>query len=359
MKARTAHQEQADAGVPLTKVFQEHLVGIVKAEARNPEVQNRYDAALARDPSRPGPELSFSGNEANPFFHNTGKGFVEIGATLGLSRTEDGRGFVLVDIDQDGAQDVVLHNFFRNPLLALLNRAADGRRWIRVRLRGTTSNRFGIGARVTANGRVRELACGSGYQSCDAPELHFGLGDAQTADVVVRWPSGRVDAYTSLAAGRVHELTEGQPEARQERELRPIAMTVPAPAPRAADPDPRAVLSGLRTLKGEPADPGPGPAIAIFFRLSCHACIQELKIMARLEARAKELGERLLWIALDEPRRVEEEFRLNGAPSAPLVPGAPLDPGPTPAVWRITAAGVERFSGRHAVTAALEEAARK
>lgn len=81
--------------------------------------------------------------------------------------------------------------------------------------------------------------------------------------------------------------------------------------------------------------------------------------MARLEARAKELGERLLWIALDEPRRVEEEFRLNGAPSAPLVPGAPLDPGPTPAVWRITAAGVERFSGRHAVTAALEEAARK
>ncbi len=359
MRARTVHQERTDAGVPLTKTFHGHLKTIAEAEARNPEVQNRYDAALARDRRRPGPDLSFSGNEANPLFHNTGKGFVELGATLGLSRTEDGRGMVLVDLDQDGAQDVVLHNFFKNPLVALLNRAAEGRRWIRVRLRGTTSNRFGIGARVTVNGRVRELACGSGYQSCDAPELHFGLDAATAADLVVRWPSGRTDEYRQLKADRIHELTEGAPAARRELELQAVAIPTPATAAVEPGPDPRAVLAGLRTLKGEPAPLGPGPSIVVFFRLSCHACVEELKGMARLEARAKELGTKLVWVSLDsDPGRVEEEFRLNGAAVEPLLPGRPVDVGPTPAVWRSTPEGVERYSGRHAVTAAFEEASR-
>ncbi len=366
MRARTVHQDDPKAGLPLTRTFQDHLLSILQSDAKNPEVQNRFDLAKSRGLA--GPDISFSGNEANPLFHNTGRGFVEIGTTLGISRTEDSRGFVLVDLDQDGAQDVVLHNHFRNPTVALLNRAAGGNRWLRVRLRGTASNRFGIGARVTVNGpfdgahgrRVRELACGSGYQSGNAPELHFGLGKAERADVAVRWPSGRKEEVKGLEADRVVTLTEGRPEAPVTQALRPIVHPIPPAADRPAEPDLRAILRGLRTLRGEPSPVEGERVLAVFLSIDCHACIEELKRMAELEARAKELGARLAWIALDpDPVRVERDFFKNRAPSMPLLPAAPLPGWATPTVYLVSPDRAEKFTGRFAVTAAYEEAARK
>ena len=53
--------------------------------------------------------------------------------------------------------------------------------WVKVHIRGTTSNRAGIGARVeVATGEVSQMAevkSGSGYLCQNALTLHFGLGD--------------------------------------------------------------------------------------------------------------------------------------------------------------------------------------
>ena len=303
--------------------------------------------------------MNFSGNEANPLFHNTGKGFEEIGTTLGASRLEDGRGYVLVDLDQDGAQDVVLHNFYRSPVLALLNRAAGGNRWLRVKLRGTKSNRFGIGARVTAAGQVQEMVAGHGYLSGNAPVLHYGLGTAAQVDLTVRWPSGRSDDYKGLAANRVWTLTEGDPKAAKSEEPKRIDVAVPEPAPAVPDPDARELLSGLRKVDGSAAEAGDGPWIVVVFSTDCHACVEELKRMGELGERAKKLGVKLVWVTKDaDPRKVEEEFRLNGAPVPPLVPSKPLAAVGVPCVWLVTPSRVEKYVGRFAIPAALEDAAR-
>jgi len=353
VKARTIHGDKPQAGVPLTKTFHDHLLTVMKSDARNPEVQNRYDQALARDRQRPGPDLSFSGNEANPLFHNTGNGFAEIGTTTGISRTEDSRGFVLIDLDGDGAQDVVLHNYFRNPLVALLNRAAGGGRWLRVRLTGTKSNRFGIGARVTVNGKVQELHCGSGYLSGNAPELHFGLGKAEVADVSIRWPSGLVEHYPKLESNLIHAFVEGDAGSRRSAPLTRHAVEPPAPGPPKPPEDIRSLLLKTATLKGEPS-PVEGPAIVIFFRSACHACIEEFKRMDSLERQATSMGVKLVWITLDaDVARVEEEFRLNRAPSMPLQLGRVLNGWSTPSVYYLSPDRVEKFTGRHAVNAAL------
>jgi hypothetical protein len=359
VRARTLHREDRKAGVPLTKTFNEHLLRILQAEAKNPEVQNRYDRALAAGPN-PGPNVSFSGNEANPLFRADGDAFVEVGATLGLGRTEDSRGFALVDLDQDGAQDVVLHNFFRNPLVALLNRAAGTNRWIRIRLRGVASNRFGIGARVAVSGRVQEMSGGGGYLSAQAPELHFGLGTMERADVEVRWPSGRTESYFGLTAGRLHTLREGDPAGRREEELRPLPVDIPrAPAaPEAVVP--REVLKGLRKPGGAPGAPaGASSVIAVLIRPSCHACVEEVGRLADTEARARAAGAELVWVALEgSPEETERRLR-SVVPTARVgVPAAPLRVPSTPEVWWITPSRAERFTGRHAVAAALEEAAR-
>jgi hypothetical protein len=343
VKARTARREDPAAGGPLTRAFRRHLLSVMQFDARNPEVQTRYNEALRA--GRPGPASSFSGNEANPYFRNGGGTFEEIGSTLGLSRLEDGRGLAIVDLDGDGAQDVVLHNFYRNPVVALLNRSAPGTTWLRLRLRGTASNRFGIGARVEVAGRVQELSCGMGYQSGNAPELHFGLGAAASADVKIRWPSGAVQTLPGLAGNRIHTIVEGEAAVRSD-----------APTPVAVEPDP--APPKLR-VPGEPkgiAPPPPeGPKLVIAFSVDCLSCIEELRRMDEIEREGRALGLEVTWAGLDDPKRVEEEFARNGARSRPSFLAGPL---PTPTVWLIRGGRSEAFTGRHAVTAALETAAR-
>jgi hypothetical protein len=353
VKARTIHEGKPGVGAPLTKTFHRHLDALRKSDAKNPEVQNRYDDALARDPARSGPDISFSGNEAKPLFYNTGRGFTEIGTTLGLGRVEDARGMVLVDLDGDGALDVVIHNYFRNPIVALLNRAETKGGWVRLRLRGTKSNRFGIGARVTVNGRVQELVCGSGYLSGNAPELHFGLGAATEANVTVRWPSGQIDELKGLARNRIYTLGEGEakPIASEEPAKHSIAATLPQAS--ATEPDARTLARSLLTLDGKPAA-FEGPGLLILFRISCHACVDELKRMAEVERQAQAQGLKVAWVSVDrDPAAVAEEFRLNGAPLLPLRPPLPIGNLPSPTVYRISEDRIEKYTGRFAVTAAL------
>lgn len=336
----------------LSEAFRSHLKKIMESDARNLEVQNRFDALVARDgaaTAQLAPNVSFSGNEANPFFYNRGGQLVEIGTTLGLSRREDGRGFVLTDLDGDGALDVVIHNYYTRPLVALLNRAAGGNRWLRVRLRGTASNRFGIGARVKVNGRVRELHCGTGYMTGNAPELHFGLGRAERADVEVLWPSGRRQKFRGVAADRVVTLSEDSAEPA----VAPLrrADVAAAEAPREAPPpvDVRRALQEAG-VEGE-------RVVAVFFRISCYACRGELLRHQESEAAAARAGVRLVWLSADaDPGHVDRWGQANGVSLACARPKTLPAGLEVPSAYLVLPDRVERFLGRHAVAAALEAA---
>ncbi len=87
------------------------------------------------------------------------------------------------------------------------------------RLEGTVSNRDGVGARVVvvSAGRrqvAQRVGGGSYLSACDG-RLHFGLGASTSVDSVeVRWPSGRLDRWTNLAAETGYRLREGDPAAK-------------------------------------------------------------------------------------------------------------------------------------------------
>ena len=359
MKARTENHDERAAGLPLTQSYYRHLAEIRRSQAANPECRNRYQESAARNPARPGPALSFSGNEADPLFHNTGKGFEELGACLGINRTEDGRGFVLTDLDGDGFLDVVLHNYFRNPLVALVNTPREPHRWIRLRLRGVASNRFGIGARATVNGRLQQLSCGSGYLSCSPPELHFGMGKEESAAVIVTWPSGRIDRYEALAPGRIHTLTEGRPEARVEAEPVRDRLDLPAPTAPAAPPDLRPALDELVTPSGSPATLDARRTLAVFYTPNCQTCVEDFERLADWERIARERKQRLVWICTDADPSVAEGRLRRLAPDAEVLrlrrPAAGMA---TPTVLLRDGDRVETFTGRWALEAAFEEAGR-
>ncbi len=88
-------------------------------------------------------------------------------------------------------------------------------RWLELDLRGTVSNRDGLGASVvvTAGGRSQRREQNGGYHrwAQNDRRLHFGLGPNNRANISVRWPSGTVDNYSNVPANRLYEVIEGNP----------------------------------------------------------------------------------------------------------------------------------------------------
>jgi hypothetical protein len=134
----------------------------------------------------------------------------EAGADVALSRV--GRGCAFGDFNNDGAVDVLLAAVNEPPVL-LRNDARGGGHWLTVRLIGTKSNRSAIGARVLARygnrAQARERTSQSSFLCSNDPRLHFGLGDAASADLEVIWPSGRKDRFPGVPADRIVTLREG------------------------------------------------------------------------------------------------------------------------------------------------------
>ena len=146
---------------------------------------------------------------------NTGDRFVNVSerAGPGLRVRLSSRGAAFDDLDGDGRIDVVILNSRREPTV-LRNVSSRPGHWIGIRLRGTRTNRDGVGARVIVRaGRLRlvdEVHSGRGYQSHYGTRLHFGLGPHTVVDEVeVRWIGGGRDRFRNLPADRVWVLTEG------------------------------------------------------------------------------------------------------------------------------------------------------
>ncbi len=148
-------------------------------------------------------------------FRNLGDGrFEELieAAGPGIEAPHAGRGCAFGDFDNDGDIDILIVNLNEPPSL-LRNDLRGDRRWLKLKLIGTQSNRSAIGARVVARygGRqqVQEVISQSSYLSSNDRRLHFGLGTADTADVEVRWPNGMKQTFPKLAANQLAILREG------------------------------------------------------------------------------------------------------------------------------------------------------
>jgi hypothetical protein len=109
-------------------------------------------------------------------------------------------------VDGDGDLDIVTNEFNAEPMVLLSDLAERRRvRFLQVVLRGTRSNRSGLGAVVTVTGGARAhtqvLDGKSGYLSQSLMPLYFGLGEADRVDrVEVVWPSGRRQSVQSGVA---------------------------------------------------------------------------------------------------------------------------------------------------------------
>jgi hypothetical protein len=129
-----------------------------------------------------------------------------------LFRPIVGRGAAYADIDGDGDLDILL-TANGGPARLFRNEASGRNHWLRLHLKGRTSSRDAIGARVTVRAggveQHRQLFPARSYLSSVELPLTFGLGPATVAEsATILWPSGRRSELTGLKAGKTHEVDE-------------------------------------------------------------------------------------------------------------------------------------------------------
>ncbi|HEX5138809.1 MAG TPA: FG-GAP-like repeat-containing protein, partial [Planctomycetota bacterium] len=139
-------------------------------------------------------------------FWNAGDRFFDLASRAGppFDRPIVGRGGAAGDLDGDGDFDLLVTEHGGAPLLL---RNDTGRRggFLAVEARGSVPNVFAYGASITveAGGRtqVQQVGAQVSYLSSGPHEALFGLGEARTARVVVRFPTGVVVERRDVPAG--------------------------------------------------------------------------------------------------------------------------------------------------------------
>jgi hypothetical protein len=150
--------------------------------------------------------------ETHLAFRNMGDlRFESVGAEWGLDQKGVSFGAATGDLSGDGNLDIVYSNYQGG--VTILRNDCDRGHVVNVDLRGTVSNRYGVGSFVRVESdlgvQVRQLWLARGYMSSSEPMLHFGLGkDTVIRRMTVTWPSGRVQTFENLAVDKRYTVTE-------------------------------------------------------------------------------------------------------------------------------------------------------
>ena len=150
--------------------------------------------------------------------------FREAADAAGIITFERGRGAALADFNVDGMLDLIEVNY-RGPVRLWRNvgtgdashpRAMGN--WLALRIVQPAPNVDAIGAwvQVRVGERIlrRELTVGGGHAGGQNGWIHFGIGDATSAEVRVAWPGAETGPWVRVKANEFAVLRRGDGEAR-------------------------------------------------------------------------------------------------------------------------------------------------
>lgn len=156
---------------------------------------------------------------ANYYFVNENGTFADKAYLVGLNDYGIGRGSVVFDMDNDGDLDILVIN--QKPVLSypvesttrLYRNDSTTGNWIKVALKGITSELQGLGSRVEVvigkTKMIREIDGGSSHLSQNSTIAHFGLGEAiQVDSIIVKWIGGEKQILTNQKVNTLITVTE-------------------------------------------------------------------------------------------------------------------------------------------------------
>jgi tetratricopeptide (TPR) repeat protein len=277
---------------------------------------------------------TWSGYQRNVFYLNNRDGsFSDVSGVLGLDFPGDSRAFALADLDQDGRLEVVLKNRTAPQLQVLHNNLADAGHAISFRLRGTKSNRDGVGAIVKVNAgaleQTKSVQAGSGFLSQHTKELFFGLGEFRgPVTAMIVWPAGSEQLFQDLPINRRIQIEEGSDRVLaspfrepgtgagyaqhssasalgQSELIESLPATyetwllAPLPAPAFPLRDSAGTAHRLPPMKGH-------PGLLSFWSVNCAESVSQLRLMKEHYARWAKIGVKIGALNVDEGYEKED-----------------------------------------------------
>ncbi|GAA4236486.1 VCBS repeat-containing protein [Postechiella marina] len=180
-----------------------------RREVNNRDFFNQIDDAFAIDSDKT-LEMSLkipSEKIDNFIFKNNGNlNFKQANKDWGITYKGFSNGVAYADLDNDGDLEIITNNI-DDKASVFKNNSSTTNNFIKLKFEGSSKNKFGLGNRVyiTANGetQMQELTLTRGFQSSVAPELHFGLGQSNTINVLkVIWSDGKEEVLKNISANQ-------------------------------------------------------------------------------------------------------------------------------------------------------------
>ncbi len=185
----------------------------ISADVQGNSNESTYGVAAADFDNDGWIDLYVANSNANHRLYRNNKDgtFTDVAASAGI--TEDGhRAVAVADYNNDGWMDIFTAGGPDNRLM--INEKNGLNNWIKVNLRGTTENYYGVGARIEVytgdHFQMREIRAGDSFCSQnDLLSAHFGLGTAVLIDsIVVKWQAGVVDVLENVNVNRHITIAE-------------------------------------------------------------------------------------------------------------------------------------------------------
>ncbi len=129
----------------------------------------------------------------------------------GVADSMVSRTHVIFDQNNDGFLDILVSNFFDDPIL-YRNTHSIGN-WLSVELEGVESNRNGFGSKVIAfygEESQTKFHHGAQFYGQNILPVHFGLAEFESLDSLkVIWPGGYTDTFVDVGVNQRIKIIEG------------------------------------------------------------------------------------------------------------------------------------------------------
>ncbi len=140
--------------------------------------------------------------------------FEEAGDKAGVENYATARGAALADFNLDGLLDLVVVNRWETAKV-WRNTTEKAGNWVEIQLKQDGTNRDAIGSwlELRRGDTIlrREITVGGGHVSGQLGWRHFGIGEAEGADLRVIWPDGTASDWQPVAGNGFYILERDKP----------------------------------------------------------------------------------------------------------------------------------------------------
>lgn len=154
-----------------------------------------------------------AGNDRPCLFIQGKDQFIDVADLTGLSSPFVGRGSAIVDLDNNGTQDLIIATHNNAPKIFINKNINFSKDWIGFKLIGSISNKNAIGAKVTILQednflQFREIYPTNGFSSQSDIRAFFGLNNKKIQKIEIRWPSGIIQTVSDYKLNSYNTILE-------------------------------------------------------------------------------------------------------------------------------------------------------